>query len=90
MLSGFAIKEARCGFSTCPQWIFPDLPIKKGLRLYRGDLTNAEEVEAAIQGVDAVIHLAALMPPGSEKNRPVTFAVNVEGTTRLAEDAETG
>ncbi len=32
-----------------------------------------------------MIHLAALMPPGSEKNRAVTLAVNVEGTTRLAE-----
>jgi nucleoside-diphosphate-sugar epimerase len=68
-----------------PQMDFSGLEGSKEIEIIRGDLTKAEAVEAAIQGVGAVIHLAALMPPGSEKNRPFTFAVNVEGTIRLAE-----
>lgn len=68
-----------------PQMDFDGLEGKKEIEIIRGDLTKAEDVEGAIQEVGAVIHLAALMPPGSEKNRAATFAVNVEGTTRLAE-----
>ena len=68
-----------------PPMDFSGLEDKEGIEIIRGDLTKAEAVEAAIQDVGAVIHLAALMPPGSEKNRAFTFAVNVEGTTRLAE-----
>jgi len=68
-----------------PQMDFSGLEDKKGIEIIRGDLTKAEAVEGAIQEVSTVIHLAALMPPVSEKNRAVTFAVNVEGTNRLAE-----
>jgi nucleoside-diphosphate-sugar epimerase len=67
-----------------PQMDFSGLEDKKEIEIIRGDLTKAEVVEEAIQGVGVVIHLAALMPPGSEKDRAVTLAVNVEGTTRLA------
>lgn len=68
-----------------PQMDFSGLEDKKGVEILRGDLTKAEAIEGAIQDVSAVIHLAALMRPGSEKNRAVAFAVNVDGTTRLAE-----
>ena len=68
-----------------PQMDFSGLEDKKGIEIIRGDLTKPEAVEGAIQDVGAVIHLAAIMRPGSEKNRAVAFAVNVDGTTRLAE-----
>ncbi len=36
-------------------------------------------------GICIVVHLAALLPPSSERNRELTFAVNVEGSLRLAD-----
>jgi nucleoside-diphosphate-sugar epimerase len=68
-----------------PRMDYSGLEDKKEIEIIRGDLTKAETVEKAIQGVGAVIHLAALMPPGSEKNREATWTLNVDGTTRLAE-----
>lgn len=68
-----------------PQMDYTGLEGEKGIEVIRGDLTKSEDVESAVQGAGAVIHLAALLPPGSEKNRDLTFAVNVEGTARLAE-----
>jgi len=68
-----------------PHMDFSGLEGEESIEIIRGDLTKADAVERTIQDVSTVIHLAALMPPGSEKNRAVTFAVNVEGTTRLAE-----
>ena len=48
--------------------------------LFKGDITDPAQVAAACGGVDAVVHLAALLPPGSERNRELTMRVNVEGT----------
>jgi nucleoside-diphosphate-sugar epimerase len=50
-----------------------------------GDLTNTASVAAATHGVAAAIHLAALLPPVSERDRKFTFAVNVVGTATVAE-----
>jgi UDP-glucose 4-epimerase len=48
-----------------------------------GDIRRAEEVASAVNGVDAVIHLAALIPPASEQNPELCRAVNVTGTSNL-------
>jgi nucleoside-diphosphate-sugar epimerase len=58
---------------------------ERGIEICRGDLTRSEDTQKAVQGCTAVIHLAALMKPVSEKSRDVTFAVNVTGAARLAE-----
>lgn len=68
-----------------PQMDYSGLEGEQGIEIVRGDLTNPAHVEKAVQGCDAVIHLAALMRPVSEKNRSATFAVNVGGATQLAE-----
>ena len=57
----------------------------EGIEVLQGDLTKNDAVKEAVQGVSAVIHLAALLPPASERNRELTFAINVEATVRLAE-----
>ena len=44
---------------------------------------STETVRQAVDGVEAVIHLAAILPPASERDRAKTFAVNVDGTTHL-------
>ena len=44
---------------------FAGLP--DGVTALPGDLTSASDVEAAVQGVDAVVHLAAILPPVADQ-----------------------
>ncbi len=52
-----------------------------------GDIRSPEDVGRAFSafegGPDAVIHLAALIPPASDKNPAVTEAINVGGTAAV-------
>jgi nucleoside-diphosphate-sugar epimerase len=56
---------------------------EEGIELVKGDITDGDTVRRAVDGVEAVIHLAALLPPASERDRARTFAVNVEGTRQI-------
>lgn len=47
-----------------------------------GDITKYEDVRYAVNDVDAVIHLAAIIPPQSN-NKKLCFSVNVDGTANL-------
>ncbi len=53
-----------------------------------GDLTNLEDVYNAVKDIDVIIHLAAIIPPLSEKNPNLAYKVNVEGTRNLIEAAK--
>lgn len=53
------------------------------VEIVRGDITDDATMRAAVLGVDAVAHLAALLPPASERNRDLTWRVNVAGTRSL-------
>ena len=68
-----------------PNMDYSGLEGEEGFEVLRGDLTKADSVEQAVMGISALIHLAALLPPTSERRRELTFAVNVEGTARVAE-----
>lgn len=48
-----------------------------------GDITNLSSVGAAVSGVDAVIHLAGMVPPNVARNPELARRVNVEGTRNL-------
>ena len=48
-----------------------------------GDITSPSDVAVAVDGVEALIHLAAILPPLSEANPELTNHVNVEGTRVL-------
>ena len=48
-----------------------------------GDITSISDVAVAVDGVEALIHLAAILPPLSEANPELTDRVNVEGTRVL-------
>jgi nucleoside-diphosphate-sugar epimerase len=48
-----------------------------------GDLTEPEQVKEAVKGQDAVIHLAAVIPPVAYKIPEVAKKVNVDGTKNL-------
>jgi nucleoside-diphosphate-sugar epimerase len=52
------------------------------LTVVRGSITDSSLVRQALDRVDVVCHLAALMPPESN---PDVFAVNVEGTFNILE-----
>jgi nucleoside-diphosphate-sugar epimerase len=55
----------------------------KDIEIVKGDITDPTQVAEACRGVDAVVHLAALLPPSSERNRELTMRVNVEGTSNI-------
>ncbi len=54
-----------------------------GVETIRGDITKPEMVKEACVGVDAVVHLAALLPPRTEASRDLTQLINVQGTANL-------
>ena len=55
----------------------------ENVRILRGDIRDTGTIEEAIAGTQVVIHLAALLPPNSERDRPLTWKINVEGTQRV-------
>lgn len=48
-----------------------------------GDIRNFEDIKEALHNCDAVIHLAAIIPPLSKKLRELTMDVNYGGTVNL-------
>lgn len=56
--------------------------------VFKGDVTDAGDVEEAVRGADAVVHLAAILPPRSEVDRGLTMRVNLGGTRNLVEALE--
>jgi len=68
-----------------PSMDYTGIEGEESIEVLRGDITEFTSVQHAVEGVSAVIHLAALLPPASEQSRELTFAVNVEGTARVME-----
>jgi UDP-glucose 4-epimerase len=56
---------------------------KKDIEIIWGDITSKTDVEEAVAGQDAVIHLAFVIPPLSEEKPNRTWEINVEGTRNL-------
>ena len=57
---------------------FSDLP--DGVSPLPGDLMSPDDVVAALEGVSAVVHLAAILPPVADQQIELAQRVNVEGT----------
>lgn len=57
------------------------------LEIFWGDIRRYEAVEKAVQGVQAIIHLAAIIPPLSEIKPDFAYTVNVEGSRNLIKAA---
>lgn len=68
-----------------PQCDYSPLDGIEGLDVVRGSITDEGVLRRAAAGVDAAVHLAALLPPASERDRETTMAVNAVGTTLLVE-----
>jgi UDP-glucose 4-epimerase len=54
-----------------------------GTEMAWGDIRDAATVTDATAGVDAVLHLAAIIPPASEERPEEARAVNVDGTRNV-------
>lgn len=57
--------------------------LKEHVDICWGDITSAYSVRAALQGVDAVLHMAGILPPVAYQKPALAEAVNVQGTTIL-------
>ena len=69
---------------------FSGLEDRAGIEIAKGDITDEAQVADAIKGVSSVVHLAALLPPNSERDRDRTFSVNVGGTENIIKAMEAG
>jgi nucleoside-diphosphate-sugar epimerase len=52
-----------------------------------GDIRNVDEVKAAVEGQEVILHLAAVIPPLSNEEPDLAEQVNVGGTRNLIETA---
>ncbi len=83
LVERFAAAGTEVRVFDLPFMDFTGLDGREDVRTIKGDITDRETVESAIRGVSAVVHLAALLPPNSERDRDTTFAVNVGGTENI-------
>ncbi len=60
----------------------------KKVEIQWGDVRDVRAVTRAVDGVDAILHLAAMIPPGSDEDQPTARAVNVEGTANVVKAAQ--
>ncbi|MCL6450340.1 MAG: NAD(P)-dependent oxidoreductase [Acetobacteraceae bacterium] len=56
-----------------------------GLEVQWGDVTRPDVVRAALEGVDAVVHMAAVLPPAADLHPDLAWQVNVGGTRVLVD-----
>jgi nucleoside-diphosphate-sugar epimerase len=57
------------------------------IELAEGDIRQPADVAKAVQDVDAIIHLAYMIPPPSEDHPELARSINVDGTRNLLEAA---
>jgi nucleoside-diphosphate-sugar epimerase len=85
-LAGMFLAEGRpVRIFDLPFMDFSGLEGEANVEVIKGDITEKVAVEKAVDNVGGVLHLAALLPPSSERDRDKTFAVNVEGTRNISE-----
>lgn len=63
-------------------------PLLSHIRFIPGDILDKDLLQKACQGVDIVIHLAAMIPPMADKQPERAYKVNVEGTRNLIDVLE--
>lgn len=58
------------------------------IQMVWGSITDPGSIKAALQDVEAVIHLAGMVPPNVDKNVALSTQVNVGGTAHLIKQME--
>jgi nucleoside-diphosphate-sugar epimerase len=66
-----------CDFSFFDGW--------EKTRVIQGDILDTASLNGALEAVDWLFHLAAILPPASEADRERTFRINVQGTRSVLE-----
>ncbi len=56
---------------------------KKNVSIFWGDIRNTEDCETALDGIDTVVHTAAIIPPLADHEPALAYEVNVNGTRNL-------
>ena len=62
-------------------------PAIDGVEYVQGDTTDASAVASAVDDVDTVVHMAALLPPACQASPRRAQRVNVGGTVNVLEEA---
>jgi nucleoside-diphosphate-sugar epimerase len=83
LVERFVTAGAEVRVFDLPVMDFSGLDGRDGVETVKGDITDRAAVEAGVTGVSAVVHLAALLPPASERDRDTTLAVNLGGTGNI-------
>jgi nucleoside-diphosphate-sugar epimerase len=65
-------------------------PFEKTCQVVYGDITHRADLEAVCRNQDAVIHLAAVIPPAADEFPDLAHAVNSKGTENLLHALEAG
>ena len=65
-----------------------DPTVSGKMEMVWGDIRELSQFFEAVKGVDAIIHLSAIIPPLSEKEPAFAYAINVGGTQNLMEAAK--
>lgn len=76
---GYAVRAIRRGIKR-PGWI--DTAVLQQVEWVEGDILDVVSLEDAMEGVDTVIHAAAIVS-FSKKDREQMYQVNVEGTANV-------
>ena len=85
LASMFLEEGRRVRIFDLPFMDFTGLDEDPNVEVYKGDITDPKSVSKAAEGISGVLHLAAILPPNSEKNKDFTFKVNVDGTNNIVE-----
>ena len=60
----------------------------KEAKIIYGDIADKNEVEKVCKNIDAVIHLAAIIPPKADKEPELAYRINTIGTENLIKSLE--
>ena len=72
LASMFLEEERRVRIFDLPFMDFTGLDEDPNVEVYKGDITDPKSVSKAAEGISGVLHLAAILPPNSEKDKEFT------------------
>src|SRR5579885_1689403 len=75
--------QVRCFVSRRPAHARTARRFAGKIELIQGDIRQSADLERAVQDQEVIIHLAYLLPPRSEEQPDLAYAINVEGTRHL-------
>ena len=73
-----------------PSCDYSALEADRSIEILKGSISDPDLLRQAVSHVETVIHLAALLPPVSERDRQLTMAVNLVGTELLLDALRSG